>query len=64
MNRSFLIIFIPALFVAAGYLYLGFRPPLRAEVVLAIFVAVIAALRLRAMLDAKKAKAGSPSAKP
>lgn len=62
MNRSFLIIFIPALFVAAGYLYIGVRPPLRAEVALGIFVAAIAAVRLKAMLDSRKSPA--PAARP
>ena len=57
MNRSFLIIFIPALFVAVGYLYLGVRPPARAEIGLAIFVAAIAAFRLNAMLRGRKAVA-------
>jgi len=62
MNRSFLIIFIPALLVAAGYLYLGIRPPLRAEVGVAIFAAAVAALRLRAML--KDRKSPRPEASP
>jgi uncharacterized membrane protein len=65
MNRSFLIIFIPALLVAAMYLALGYRPPTRVEIGLAVFVAAIAAYRLKAMLDIRKAdirKAKSSSA--
>ena len=57
MNRSFLIIFIPALFVAAGYLYIGVRPPLRAEIALGVFVAAIAVFRLKAMLASRKSQA-------
>jgi mannose/fructose/N-acetylgalactosamine-specific phosphotransferase system component IIC len=55
MNRSFLIIFIPALLVAAGYLYLGIRPPMRAGIGIAIFAVVVAVIRLRFMLQSKRA---------
>jgi len=61
MNRSFLIIFIPALFVAAGYLYIGIRPPLRAEIALGVFVAAIAAFRLKAKFSSRKS--GAPVAR-
>ena len=66
MNRSFLIIFIPALLVAGMYLYLGIYPPKRIEIGLAIVVAAFAAYRLKVMLerdraDIKKAKSVSPS---
>ena len=68
MNRSFLIIFIPALLIAASYLAMGYRPPTRVEIGLAVVVAAIAAYRLKVMLERDKAganKAGSalPSAK-
>ena len=63
MNRSFLIIFIPALFVAAGYLYLGIRPPLRAEIGVALFVVAIAVFRLKAKLHKGKPQ-GSASHAP
>ena len=63
MNRSFLIIFIPALLLAAAYLAMGIRPPTRVEIGLAVFVAAIAAYRLKVMLDSRKAKSASPSAK-
>jgi len=63
MNRSFLIIFIPAVLVAAAYLYMGIRPPVRAEIGVALFAAVIAAIRLKAMLRGRKAvrPAGAPA---
>lgn len=63
MNRSFLIIFIPALLVAAGYLYLGYQVPARAEIGLAVIVAAIAALRLKAMLQGRKS-ASAPRQEP
>jgi hypothetical protein len=62
MNRSFLIIFIPALLVAAAYLYMGFRPPARAEIGLAVFVAAVAAFRLKAMMQGRKAAASAAQA--
>jgi hypothetical protein len=66
MNKSFLIIFIPALLIAATYLALGYRPPTRVEIGLAVFVAAFAAYRLKAMLerdksDIRKAKSVTPS---
>jgi len=61
MNKSFLIIFIPALLVAAAYLAMGYRPPTRIEIGLAVFVAAIAAFRLKAKLDIRKAKSAGPS---
>jgi len=48
MNRSFLIIFIPALIVAAMYISLGIYPPARVWIGLGIFAA-IGAYRLRAI---------------
>jgi len=57
MNKSFLIIFIPALLVAAMYLALGYRVPTRVEIGLAVVVAAIAAYRLKAMLQRDKAGA-------
>ena len=61
MNKSFLIIFIPALLVAAMYLAVGIRPPTRVEIGLAIVVAAIAAYRLKVMRY-QKSKMGNPSA--
>jgi hypothetical protein len=63
VNRSFLIIFIPALLVAAMYLAMGMRIPTRVEIGLAVFVAAVAAYRLKVMLDIRKARSASPSAK-
>jgi len=66
MNRSFLIIFIPALLVAAMYLALGIYPPKRVEIGLAVVVAAIAAYRLKVMLDVRKAdiRKAKPSSAP
>jgi len=66
MNRAFLIIFIPALAVAAAYLYMGIHPPLRAEIGVAIFALAVAAVRIRFMLQSKKrsAPAMRPAAPP
>jgi hypothetical protein len=66
MNKSFLIIFIPALLIAAMYLALGIHPPTRIEIGLAVVVAAIAAYRLKVMLERDKAgihktKSVSPS---
>jgi len=62
MNKSFLIIFIPALLVAAMYISLGIYPPRRIEIGVAIVVAAAAAYRLKLMLDARKARsAGAPT---
>ena len=68
MNRSFLIIFIPALLVAAGYLALGVRPPARVGIGVAVLVAAFAAYRIRVMIqrgkpDTKKTGSPLPSAK-
>jgi len=40
MNRSFLIIFIPAVFVAGMYLMLGIYPPARILIGLGVFLVV------------------------
>jgi len=68
MNKSFLIIFIPALLVAAAYLALGVRPPARVEVGIAVVALAFAAYRLKVMLergktDIKKAEPPLPSPK-
>jgi hypothetical protein len=66
MNRSFLIIFIPALLVGAGYLALGVRPPVRIEIGIAVLVAAFAAYRIRVMIQrgrpAERAAAPTPPA--
>ena len=54
MNRSFLIIFIPALLVGAGYLALGVRPPARVEVGIAVLAVAFAAYRIRVMVQRGK----------
>jgi ABC-type proline/glycine betaine transport system permease subunit len=66
MNRSFLIIFIPALLVAAMYLAMGIRPPTRVEIGIAIVAAVLGAWRLKLMLQRGKTsqQAAPPSALP
>jgi hypothetical protein len=68
MNKSFLIIFIPALFVAAVYLAMGIRPPARVEIGVGVVAAAIAAYRIRVLIqrgkpDAKKTGSPLPSAK-
>ncbi|HKM90860.1 MAG TPA: hypothetical protein VJX29_09600 [Candidatus Acidoferrales bacterium] len=69
MNKSFLIIFIPALLVAAGYLALGVRPPARVEIGIAVLVAAFAAYRIRVMIQRgkpaePKASSAPPAANP
>jgi len=60
MNRSFLIIFIPALFVAAGYLAMGIRPPARVGIGIAVFAAGFAFYRIRVMI--RRGKPAEPKA--
>jgi hypothetical protein len=60
MNKSFLIIFIPALLVAAMYLAMGIYPPKRIEIGIAIVAAVLGAWRLKLMLQ--RGKTGTPKA--
>jgi hypothetical protein len=70
MNKSFLIIFIPALIVAAMYLSLGIYPPRRIEIGIAIVAAALGAWRIRWMMmkrgrsDTPKAVSSSASVKP
>ena len=70
MNKSFLIIFIPAVIVAGMYLYLGIYPPKRIEIGIAILAAALGAWRIRWMMmkrgraDAPKAVSTSASVKP
>jgi len=70
MNKSFIIIFIPAVFVAIMYVSLGIYPPRRIEIGLAIIAAALGAYRVRAMMmkrgkaDSSKAVSSSASAKP
>ena len=47
MNRSFLIVFIPAVFVAAMYLSLGIYPPARILIGLAVVTVGLAAWGIR-----------------
>jgi len=67
MNKSFLIIFIPALLVAAMYLAMGIYPPRRIEIGIAVVAAVLGAWRLKLMMqrgktDTPKAGTAAPSA--
>jgi hypothetical protein len=64
MNRAFLVILVPAVFVAAMYLAVGIFPSTRASVGAAAFVAVLAAFRLNAMLRRGKSadQAATPAA--
>ncbi len=69
MNRSFLIIFIPAVFVAAMYLLLGIYPPLRVLVGIAVVLAGGAAYgiwmwRKRGKTAAQNAAPAPPAAAP
>jgi len=65
MNKSFLIIFIPALLVGAGYLALGVRPPARVEVGIAVLALAFAAYRIRVMVQrGKPAEPKASSAPP
>ena len=70
MNKSFIIIFIPAVFVAIMYISLGIYPPGRVWVGIALFAAALGAYRVRAMMmkrgkaDSSKAVSSSASAKP
>ena len=69
MNKSFLIIFIPALLVAAFYVSLGIYPPRRIEIGIAIVAAAIGAYRIRWMImkrgteKLQKADSDAPAAK-
>jgi hypothetical protein len=62
MNRSFLIIFIPAVFVAAMYLFLGIYPPGRVLIGIAVLAAGFAAYGIRVWL--KRGKAAAQPAPP
>ncbi|HKO04119.1 MAG TPA: hypothetical protein VJW51_05205 [Candidatus Acidoferrales bacterium] len=69
MNKSFLIIFIPALLVAAGYLALGIRPPTRVEIGIAVFAVAFSVYRIRVMIQRgkpaePKASSAPPAANP
>ena len=69
MNKSFLIIFIPALLASAGYLALGVRRPARIEIGIAVLVAAFAAYRIRVMVQRgkpaePKASSAPPAANP
>ena len=60
MNRSFLIIFVPAVFVAAMYLSLGIYPPRRVWIGVAVVTAGLAAWGIRTWL--KRGGAGTEKA--
>ncbi len=53
MNRGLLILLAPALLVALLYWGLGYRPPLRAGIGLAIFLAALVYVLRRQSLKAK-----------
>jgi hypothetical protein len=69
MNKSFVIIFVPAVFVAIMYVSLGIYPPGRVWLGIALFVAAVAAYRVRWMMlkrgksDIRKAVSDPPPAK-
>jgi hypothetical protein len=60
MNRSFLIIFVPAVFVAAMYVSLGIYPPARVWVGIALFATAVGMYRVRAMMH-KRGKLDRPA---
>ena len=70
MNRSFIIIMIPAVFVAAMYVSLGIYPPLRVWIGIGIFAVGFGVYRVRAMMikrgkiDTQKTGPVSPALKP
>ena len=64
MNKSFLIIFIPALIVAAMYISLGIYPPARVWIGLGIFAIAIGAYWLRAIRRRGNPEAPGPAAPP
>jgi len=49
MNRSFIIILIPAVFVAAMYISLGIYPPARVYVGIFVFALALGIYRVRAL---------------
>lgn len=69
MNRSFIIILIPAVFVAAMYVSLGIYPPARVWIGIGIFALALGIYRVRAMrikrgiTESKKAGSDSPAVK-
>ncbi len=69
MNRSFIIILIPAVFVAAMYVSLGIYPPARVWIGIGIFALALGIYRVRAMrikrgiAESKKAGSDSPAVK-
>jgi len=50
MNKSFFIIFIPAVFVAAMYISLGIYPPARVYLGICLFALALGIYRVRAMM--------------
>jgi len=70
MNRSFIIIMIPAVFVAAMYISLGIYPPARVYVGIFLFALALGIYRVRAMrmkrgnAGAQKTGPVSPALKP
>ena len=65
MNKSFLIIFIPAVFVAAMYLFLGIYPPARVLTGAGVVAAGLAVWGIRAWRKrGRTAPPGSAAAAP
>ena len=70
MNKSFIIIMIPAVFVAAMYISLGIYPPARVYVGIFLFALALGIYRVRALrmkrgnADTRKTGPVSPALKP
>ena len=64
MNKSFLIIFIPAVLVAAMYLYMGIYPPRRVWIGVVIVAAALGAYRIRVMMQRGKTGRITPDPTP
>lgn len=60
MNRSFIIIMIPAVFVAAMYVSLGIYPPARVWFGIVLFVIALSIYRVRALMI-KRGRIAPPS---
>ncbi|HVN09334.1 MAG TPA: hypothetical protein VMV61_10190 [Patescibacteria group bacterium] len=64
MNKSFLIIFIPAVLVAAMYLFLGIYPPVRVLAGVAMVAAGLAAWGIRTWMKRSGTVPASTAAAP